>query len=288
MKAELHAHVIMDAINYKQAMARHEKGVDKAYVRGVLETYQRAGITLIRDGGDFAGVGEYAKEIAPEYGITYLTPIFALHREGYYGSVVGFGYRTMEEYRNYVADIKRRGGNFVKIMTTGILDFARYGVISEGALSLGEIKELVNIAHGEGFAVMSHTNGAVNVKNAVEGGVDSIEHGSYMDEDAVDYLAQSGTLWVPTIATQKNLLRTERYPAEIVSKIVAVNEENIAAAIRKGANVGVGSDAGAYAVFHAEGTLDEYAYIRALSDSEERFETLCTRSINTIKEKFMK
>ena len=288
MYAELHEHVIMDAVNYRKAMDRHKDGVDKEYVRSVLETYKKYDITFIRDGGDFAGVGEYAKTIAPEYGIEYITPIFALHHKGYYGSVVGFPYSTYKEFEDYVKQIKRRGGDFVKIMTTGLLDFGVYGVITEGALTVSEIKELVNIAHGEGFAVMSHTNGAQNVKNAVEGGVDSVEHGSYMDDDAIAYLAQSGTLWVPTIATQINLLRTERYPHDVVKKISDEDFGNIVKAIKLGANVGVGSDAGAYAVPHGSGTMDEYDYIRKAAGNEETFSTLLDRSITYVKEKFVR
>ena len=159
-------------------------------------------------------------------------------------------------------------------------------MITEGDLTVSEIRELVNIAHGEGFAVMSHTNGAQNVKSAVEGGVDSVEHGSYMDDDAISYLAQSGTLWVPTIATQINLLRTERYPHDVVKKISDEDFGNIVKAIKLGTNVGVGSDAGAYAVPHGSGTMDEYGYIREAAGDEETFSKLLDRSIKYVREKF--
>ena len=52
MFGECHAHVIMDGINYKKAVKRHENGPDEKIVRKCLETYQRAGVTFVRDGGD--------------------------------------------------------------------------------------------------------------------------------------------------------------------------------------------------------------------------------------------
>ena len=73
MFGECHAHVIMDGINYKKAVKRHEQGPDEGIVRKCLETYQRAGVTFVRDGGDALGVSHLAKRLAPEYGIDYRT-----------------------------------------------------------------------------------------------------------------------------------------------------------------------------------------------------------------------
>lgn len=58
---------------------------------------------------------------------------------------------------------------------------------------------MIHIAHEEGFAVMAHVNGAGAVKDAVEAGVDSVEHGNFMDEACLQALAESGTVWVADI-----------------------------------------------------------------------------------------
>lgn len=93
---ECHAHIIMDGINYRKAVDLHKNGPDDKVIRRNLEAYQKRGITFVRDGGDGLGVSRRAKELAPEYGIDYRTPVFAIHKEGYYGAIVGKSFDTME------------------------------------------------------------------------------------------------------------------------------------------------------------------------------------------------
>ena len=63
-----------------------------------------------------------------------------------------------------VKEVKTQGGDFIKIMTTGIMDFDTDGGITGEALRAQEVKEMVHIAHEEGFAVMCHTNGTKAVE----------------------------------------------------------------------------------------------------------------------------
>ena len=67
MFGECHAHVIMDGINYKAAVALHKDGVCEAAVRAHLKEWKDARITFVRDGGDARGASKKAKELAPEY-----------------------------------------------------------------------------------------------------------------------------------------------------------------------------------------------------------------------------
>ena len=90
MFGECHAHMLMDGVNYREAVARHRDAVCEEKVREFFEAYQRAGVSFIRDGGDNAGVSKRASEIAGEYGIDYRTPAFAVHKEGHYGSRTQF------------------------------------------------------------------------------------------------------------------------------------------------------------------------------------------------------
>lgn len=57
--------------------------------------------------------------------------------------------------------------------------------MTEAPLQRDEIRELIHIAHEEGFSVMAHVNGAAPVLAAVEAGVDSVEHGNFLDEEAL-------------------------------------------------------------------------------------------------------
>ena len=270
MFGECHAHIIMDGVNYRHAIDMHKNGLDDRIIREHLKAYQERGIAFVRDGGDALGVSARAKELAPEYGIDYRTPIFAIHKEGHYGSIVGKGFATMVEFHKRVLEAKQAGADFIKIMTTGILDFNEHGAITGTPLDGSEVKEMVHIAHEEGFAVMSHTNGNYGVQAAVEAGVDSIEHANYMDEETLSMLADSRSVWVPTLVTVRNLMDCGRFENEILSSIIRTGEENLKKAFRKKVHVAVGSDAGAFKVLHGKGTEDECrAFFDILGETPE-------------------
>ena len=82
MNADCHIHMVLDGENWKSAIARHSGGPDLHWLRKVLTVYQINGVTYLRDGGDRWGVGAAARSIAPEYGITYRTPLAPLCKEG--------------------------------------------------------------------------------------------------------------------------------------------------------------------------------------------------------------
>ena len=270
MFGECHAHVIMDGINYKKAVKRHENGPDEGIVRKCLETYQRAGVTFVRDGGDALEVSHLAKRLAPEYGIDYRTPVFAIHKNGHYGGIVGRGFDDLKEYHALVKEAGRQGADFIKIMTTGLLDFNNHGMVTGTPLEKEEVREMVHIAHEEGFAVMSHTNGVCGAQAAIEAGVDSLEHGNYMDDETIAMLAASHTVWVPTLVTVRNLMGCGRYDDAVLQPIIESGETSLRRAFRKKARIVLGSDAGAYRVMHGTGIRDEYrAFLEILGDTPE-------------------
>lgn len=275
MFGECHAHIIMDGVNYRHAIDLHRNGPDDNVIREHLKIYQDRGITFVRDGGDALGVSARAKELAPEYGIDYRTPVFAIHKEGHYGSIVGKNFSTMPEFHKRVLEAKEQSADFIKIMTTGLLDFNAHGAITGTPLDAAEVKEMVHIAHEEGMAVMSHTNGTYGVQAAVEAGVDSLEHGNYMNEESLTMLSESHTVWVPTLVTVRNLLGDGRYADETLRPIIETAEENVRKAFGLGVKVAPGSDAGAYRVLHGQGIQDEMqAFVQILGNEEKAYQWL--------------
>ena len=271
MFGECHAHIAMDGVNYKQAMARHINGPDEGHIRACLQEYRARGITFVRDGGDKYGVSRLAARRAPEYGIDYRTPVFAIHRKGCYGSIVGRGFQGMKEYASLVERAAAQGADFIKIMTTGIMDFNVFGRITHEDLEPAEVREMVHIAHEQGFAVMSHTNGKRAVLDALEAGVDSIEHGNYIDEECIAALAQSRTCFVPTATVARNLIGSGVGDDAVLERIWEASRQGIAGAVEAGCLIAVGSDAGAVGVPHGRGALDEYnCFVAAVSDARAR------------------
>lgn len=270
MFGECHAHLLMDGVNYKKAVELHKDSVNDADIRAKFSEYAKREIFYVRDGGDGHGVSQRAADLAGEYGITYRTPVFAIHKKGHYGGIVGRAFSDWKEYEALVKEVRERGGNFIKVMFSGILDFSNCGAVTEPPLLREEIREMIHIAHEEGFAVMAHVNGAGAVKDAVEAGVDSVEHGNFMDEACLQALAESEAVWVPTFVTITNLIGGGRFDDGAICRLKREQGERIRRGFELGAKIALGSDAGAWRVLHGQGLLDEYKeLIRLMTESEK-------------------
>ena len=257
---DCHVHMILDGKYWKDAIARHSSRVDIPWIRETLEHYRTTGFTYLRDGGDRWGAGAAARELAPEYGITYRTPLAPLCKAGHYGAFIGTVYEDLRDYARLVVQHRNSGADFIKIMISGLMDFDRYGVLTEAPLAPEEIKELIHIAHEEGMSVMTHANGADTVRAAAEAGVDSVEHGAYLNEDALCAMREAGTVWVPTLSTVGNLRGKGRFSETAVAAILESAMENVSRFAAMGGLIAPGSDAGAWAVPH--GLQTEHALLR--------------------------
>lgn len=282
MFVDCHMHMILDGVEWRAAIGRHREKPDEIWIRSVLATYRERGCTYLRDGGDRWCAGRRARDLAPEYGIRYRTPLAPLCKAGHYGAFIGEKYEDMRQYADLVRKARADGADFIKIMISGLVDFDRFGVLSEEGLSSGEIRELVHIAHEEGFAVMAHANGPRVIEAAAAAGVDSVEHGAYPSREALVAMAEMGTVWVPTLSTVGNLQGKGRFDEGAVQAILECALENVAVFAGLGGILAPGSDAGAWAVPH--GVDSEYRWLtQALG---ERTEECLSRGISKIMEKF--
>ena len=265
MKADCHMHMILDGYEWKGAIARHREKPDETFIHQVLSTYQKLGYTYLRDGGDRWNAGKRSRELAKEYGITYRTPLAPLCKQGHYGAFIGLTWENFAQYRDLVVQHRENGADFIKIMISGLMDFDHFGVLTEEGLHPEEIRELIHIAHEEGMSVMSHCNGARTAEAAAKYGVDSIDHGAYLDKDALQAMEDNGTVWVPTLSTIGNLRGKGRFNEEAVCRILDSALSNVAS--YKGI-LAAGTDAGAWAVPH--GSTTEEGYFAMAGVGEER------------------
>lgn len=282
MSCDCHIHMVLDGANWRAAIARHRKAPDEEWIHTTLAHYQSLGYVYLRDGGDRWGVGKRARELAGRYGITYRTPLAPLCKAGHYGSFIGKTYETTREYAALVRSAREDGADFIKIMISGLMDFDNAGVLTEEGLSQAEIRERIHIAHEEGFAVMAHANGDRVVTAAARAGVDSVEHGAYLGEEALSAMAESGTVWVPTLSAIGNLRGKGRFREAAVETILESAMENVARFASQGGLLAPGTDAGAWAVPHASST--EYDLLgQALGADRDE---ILARGISKIREKF--
>ncbi len=264
MYSDCHMHMILDGVEWRASIARHKEKPDIPFIRQVLQTYRDLGVTYLRDGGDRWGAGAMARQLAPQYGITYRTPLAPLCMKGHYGAFIGRTYENLREYAVLVQEQKSQGADFIKIMISGLMDFDRFGVLSEEGLPPEIIRELIHIAHEEGMAVMAHANGARTIEAAAAGGVDSIEHGAYQDADSLAAMETAGTVWVPTVSTVGNLRGKGRFCEAAVCAILDSTLENLS---RYRGLIAPGTDAGAWAVPHGSRTEEPLLALAGIAES---------------------
>jgi len=148
-------------------------------------------------------------------------------------------------------EVIKYGADVVKICATG-------GVLSKGddpqasQFTLEEMKAIVADAHRLGRKVAAHAHGAQGILWATEAGVDSIEHGSYIDDAAIAAMKQHGTYLVPTMYLQTWMLENAQaigLPAMFAGKMRQVTEvarKNVSHAFASGVKVAFGTDAAVY------------------------------------------
>ena len=278
MYYDCHMHMILDGQDWRAAIARHKERPDEEFLRKALKTYQEKGFVYLRDGGDRWGAGKRARELAPEYGITYRSPLANLCRKGHYGAFIGETYENMKEYADLVRQHRADGADFIKIMICGLMDFDRFGALTDEGQPADQIREIIHIAHEEGFAVMAHANGARTAEVAAVAGVDSMEHGAYLDADALQAMKENGTVWVPTLSTIGNLRGKGRFDEAAVQAILESALRNVDTFVAMGGLIAPGTDAGAWAV--PQGCLSEYELLQNVPADTLR------RGIETIVKKF--
>ena len=156
-----------------------------------------------------------------------------------------------DEVRRAVRAILRAGGDFIKLMSTG-------GVLSPSdepshtQFTPAEIAVMVEEAAAAGKTCMAHAQGTQGIKNAVNAGVESIEHGIWLDDDVMAEMKRRGTFLVPTLVAPIWVLRNaERAPGSVLpqsvrktKEVMADHKASIARAIESGVRIAMGTDSG--------------------------------------------
>ena len=140
------------------------------------------------------------------------------------------------------------GADVIKICATG-------GVLSKGddpqasQYTLEEMQAIVADAHRLGRKVAAHAHGAQGILWAATAGVDSIEHGSYIDDAAIAVMKKNGTYLVPTLYLEDWMMENGHLPAFYHQKMIdvsAVAKKNIKHAMESGVKIALGTDAAVY------------------------------------------
>jgi len=157
-----------------------------------------------------------------------------------------------DEARRAVRLAHKYGATVIKTCATGgVLSLA--DAVDTPQLTQAELDALVDEAHALRLKTAAHAHGAEGAKRAIRAGIDSIEHGSFLDDEALDLMKHKGTYYVPTLMAVQGLSEQiqKGVPIPPASKVKAEDaiahvQQTFQKAIAKGIKIGLGTDAAVY------------------------------------------
>jgi imidazolonepropionase-like amidohydrolase len=217
-----------------------------------LQLTLQAGVTSVRDCGAASGIAiDLARAV--EDGMVTGPRIRAAGRvitmTGGHGHFIGREADGPDGVRGATRAELKGGAHFIKAMATG-------GVLTPGvvptqtALQQDELEQVAREAHNAGKRAACHAIGNGGIKNAIRAGIDSIEHGFYLDDEALQLAIDHGTVLVPTLIAVNRIVDnggTGRIPDWVVEKAESESghhRESFGAAVRAGMKIAAGTDAG--------------------------------------------
>jgi imidazolonepropionase-like amidohydrolase len=156
----------------------------------------------------------------------------------------------VDEVRRKVRELHRAGADVIKVATSG-------GVLSprddprKAHFRPAELEALVEEATAAGMFVMAHAQGADGIKNAVRAGIRSIDHGIYLDDEAIELMLARRTWFVPTLVAPQGVLDAVdagvSLPAAVVDKarmVIDIHRAAFRRAVEAGVRIAMGTDSG--------------------------------------------
>jgi imidazolonepropionase-like amidohydrolase len=208
-------------------------------LRNAINAGKVAGPRIIAAGKSIATTGGHAD---PTNGWARKFPADPGPAEGVINSV--------EEARKAVRQRYKDGSDTIKITATGgVLSIAKNGANPQ--FTEEEVRAVVQTARDYGFKVAAHAHGAEGIKRAVRGGVDTIEHGTFMDDEGIKLMKQYGTFYVPTISAGRWVFDQAQdpnfFPTVVRPKALMVGpqiQNTFAKAYKAGVKILFGTDTG--------------------------------------------
>lgn len=263
---DTHVHLTLEGVNIARDMVTPFSLKFYNSVRFMRRTVE-AGITSVRDaGGADAGMKQAVETgvvLGPRMQIS-VTPLTITggHGDGWMLSGNEFNLfvaypgfpdgrcNGVEEVRKKVREVLRAGAEVVKVHATGGVlsprDHPEFTQFSEE-----ELRVMVQeAAYRRGVKVMAHAQGAEGVKNAIRAGIYSIEHGIFLDDEAIELMLKHNTFLVPTLLAPLAVLEAgaaggmPEYGIRKAQETIEIHSDSIARAYKAGVKIAMGTDAG--------------------------------------------
>ena len=261
---DAHVHLFLEGISdLKIRTARWREEKELTLIRGVknLEMTLQKGVTTVRDLGGPHAIGQVLKK-ALKRKILHGPRVIGSNRAisitgGHFHYAGGREADGAEEMVKAVREQVKTGSEWIKIMVTGCVDFCRQDA---GGVEMctAENRAVVEAARRCGRPVAAHVNGCDGVRQVLECGVSTIEHGALLDEHTADSIAGSPVYWIPTLVPFERMLdygmnhSCTSLPPEGILKVLAQHQKMVLRAWQNGARIVAGTDAGALGVEHGD------------------------------------
>lgn len=284
---DCHAHIFAKGFHKEENMA-NPLGIH--FYNAVPHSLQtvNAGVTSIRDCGSADLSFKLAQQrklfVAPKVYLS-ITPLVMtgghfdlLLPSGFDMEIIYPGFPKgrcdgVEEVLKKTREVKRAGADFIKVMASG-------GVLTTNTspefsqFNKKELKTIVNEAKVNDMKVSAHCHSLKGMKNCIDAGFSSIEHGTFIDRKTSRKMAEKDVSLVPTLLVHQFLYKNgfpawDSYAAEKTAKlkeIVKVHKENISVAYEEGVNILMGTDSGVIPHGH---NLEELTHLVDIGMSED-------------------
>lgn len=164
----------------------------------------------------------------------------------------------------------KAGAGVLKVFATGLLDFDEPGRVEhELAMSQEELAAVKEVARGAGLRLAAHTSGEASARACLAAGVDSLEHGFFLQRTTLELMAEKGAAWVPTLAAVEVHAEDPegRHDARVRENLRIISQSQAKAmfmAEELGVNLVLGTDSGSYGLPHSRAVFMEMeAWLRA-------------------------
>jgi imidazolonepropionase-like amidohydrolase len=268
---DMHVHLTEEA-SPGYELSRYKKSASDYALDGVIyaDRTLKAGFTTVRDCGDVMFNVAFSLRNAINAGKIPGPRIFAAGRiiastGGHGDSTNGWGPHLIAgpgvednivdgpaEAMRAVRQHYKEGADLIKITVTGgVLSIAKSGQAPQ--FNDEELHAIINTAHDYGLTVAAHAHGLEGMRRAVNAGIDSIEHGTFMDHDLMLLMKSKGTHYVPTLSAGRwvyeQAQKPDAYPEIVRVKALAIGpqlQKTFAEAYKAGVRIMFGTDASVF------------------------------------------
>jgi imidazolonepropionase-like amidohydrolase len=278
---DLHIHMMWDG-SLNPVQTSETEGYEQMLLRAVsnCQTYLRYGITTVRDIGSVDDIALHvAKGIkrglisGPDVIASGKTLTMTGGHDPFWARFVDGKEEALKGVREQIF----KGAEVIKVSSTGgVYGRIEGEQVGNAELSLEEQEVICKEAHRFGLKVASHAIGRDGIYNSVCAGVDTIEHGHFLDDELVALMEKRNTAWIPTLFVYKQIATQEGIPSYARNKaeeIVNLHRNAFESYFNRNILIGAGSDAGSPCTSH-RALLDEmYTMYESIPDIKEVLKT---------------